>query len=248
MYTREEFEAMRNQKAKEMAGDAALQKDALDVMVRADQYNWLHQTTWMGEPILQTAQDMFAVQEIMWNTRPRFVIECGVAWGGSSLFLATLLQGFGGEAVIGIDVYVPDDLRQRIASKGSISQRIELHQRSSVDLETVDMVAKRLGGCRDVLVILDSNHTHEHVLMELNLYSPMVGPGHYIICGDTIVENLPVQTHRPRPWGPGNNPKTALDDFLMKNPTFEPDHSLEDKLLFTCSPSGYLRRKGDSVG
>ncbi|OGR34982.1 MAG: hypothetical protein A2051_10210 [Desulfovibrionales bacterium GWA2_65_9] len=243
MYTREEFEAMRVQKAQEMAQDAALQKDALDVLLRADQHNWLHQTTWLGEPLLQTAQDMFAVQDIMWRTRPRFVVECGVAWGGSSLFLATLLQTLGGEAVIGIDVYVPDDLRQRLASKGSVSERIELHQASSIDPATVELVAKRLGGCRDVLVILDSHHTHEHVLQELRLYSPFVGPGQYLICGDTILDHIPVQTHRPRPWGPGNSPKSALDAFLAEQQRFEVDQALENKLLFTCSPGGYLRAR-----
>jgi cephalosporin hydroxylase len=101
------------------------------------------------------------------------------------------------------------------------------------------MVAQRLNGCRDVLVILDSNHSHAHVLEELRFYSPFVGKGHYLVCGDTIVEDLPIQE---RPWGPGDNPKTALDEFLVTAPGFEADKAIENKLLFTCNPGGYLRR------
>jgi len=91
-----------------------------------------------------------------------------------------------------------------------------------------------------VMVVLDSNHTHDHVLKELELYSPLVGKGHYLVCGDTVVEYIPKQTHRPRPWGPGNNPKTALDSFLKENQRFEVDKEIENKLLFTCNPGGYL--------
>lgn len=241
MYTREEFEQLRIQSAAAMAADTKLQKDALDVLVRGDKHNWIHQTTWFGEPILNFPQDMFALQEIIFATRPKYIIEVGVAWGGSLLFGATLLEVLGGEKVIGIDIYMPDDLKQRLASHGRLSSRLELINASSVEEETVNKVASIIGDCRDVVILLDSYHTHEHVLKELNLYSPFVGKGHYIICGDTIVENIPEQEHRTRPWGPGSNPMTALRQFLRENDRFEVDTRLENKLLFTCNPSGYLR-------
>ena len=245
MYTRKEFEENRIHWATEMAADVNLRKDALEVLVKADRYNWIHQTNWFGEPILQFPQDMFAIQEILFRTRPRYVIEVGVAWGGSLLFYSTIMQVLGGERIIGIDTFVPDDLKKRIGAFGPISDRISWINGSSIDEATVAQVRQILGKSKEAVVILDSSHTHEHVLAELRLYSPFVGKGQYLICGDTIVESLPPQTHRPRPWGPGNNPKTALDEFLRENSRFEIDKALENKLLFTCNPGGYLRCIGD---
>jgi cephalosporin hydroxylase len=240
MYTRKEFDELRIQWAQEMAGNVTLQHEALEVLIKADRHNWIHQTNWFGEPILQFPQDMFALQEIIFKTRPKYVVEVGVAWGGSLLFYSTLMQALGGERIIGVDIYVPEDLKQRIGAFGSLSDRISWIIGSSVEDTTVNQVKKILNGSREVMVILDSNHTHDHVLAELRAYSPLVGKRHYLICGDTIVEKLPVQTHRPRPWGPGNNPKTALDQFSSENKRFEVDAVLENKLLFTCNPGGYL--------
>jgi len=242
MYTREEFEKLRIEWAEKMAADSQLRQKSLDVFVAGDRYNWIHQTNWFGEPCLQVPQDMFALQEIIFQTRPRFIIEVGVAWGGSLLFYSTLMEALGGERIIAIDVYVPEDLKKRIAAFGKLARRISWIAGSSIEQDTVDHVRSLIGSSREVMIILDSNHTHEHVLKELQMYSPLVGPGHYLICGDTIVEYMPEQTHRPRPWGPGNNPKTALDQFLKENDGFEVDRILENKLLFTCNPGGYLRR------
>jgi len=242
MYTREEFEKLRIEWAEKMAADSQLRQKSLDVFVEGDRYNWIHQTNWFGEPCLQVPQDMFALQEIIFQTRPRFIIEVGVAWGGSLLFYSTLMEALGGERIIAIDVYVPEDLKKRIAAFGKLAQRISWIAGSSIEPDTVDQVRSLIGSSREVMIMLDSKHTHEHVLKELQIYSPLVGPGHYLICGDTIVEYMPEQTHRPRPWGPGNNPKTALDQFLKENDGFEVDRILENKLLFTCNPGGYLRR------
>lgn len=241
MYTREEFEQLRIESATKMAADRELQKDALSVLVRADQHHWIHQTNWFGEPILNLPQDIFALQEIIFATRPKYIIEIGVAWGGLLLFSATLLEVLGGEKVIGIDTYMPDDLKQRLASHGRISERLELINGSSIEEDTLTQVTSIIGDCREVLILLDSYHTHEHVLKELNLYAPFVGKGYYLVCGDTIVENIPEQKHRTRPWGPGNNPMTALRQFLTENDRFEVDVQLENKLLFTCNPNGYLQ-------
>ncbi|HZE73243.1 MAG TPA: CmcI family methyltransferase [Pyrinomonadaceae bacterium] len=240
MRTRDEFEESRIQWARNMAADSVLGEKSLEVLTDADRYNWIHQTTWFGEPLLQLPQDMFALQEIIFRTRPRFIIEVGVAWGGSLLFYSTLMEVLGGERIIGIDIYIPDDLQERIAAFGKLAERITWINGSSIDLATLDRVKQILAGSRDVLIVLDSNHTHDHVLQELRLYSPLVGRGKYLVCGDTVVEFMPEQTHRPRPWGPGNNPKTALDAFLAENKRFRVDERLENKLLFTCNPGGYL--------
>lgn len=241
MYTRAEFERFRREQAAGMAADTGLQDAARELLVRADRHHWIHQTTWFGEPILQLPQDMFALQEIIFTTRPRFVVEVGVAWGGSLLFYSTLLHALGEGQVIGIDVFIPADLRERLARFGRISERIQLLEGSSIDAAMVERIRALIGASRDVLVVLDSDHTHDHVLAELRQYSPLVGVGHYLVCGDTIVEDIPVQEHRPRRWGPGNNPKTALDQFLRETDRFEVDAALEAKLLFSCNPRGYLR-------
>jgi cephalosporin hydroxylase len=240
-YTRSEFEIMRTDSAEKMSKDLPLYKDALDIVVRADRYSWVHQTSWFGEPLLNLPQDMFAIQEIIFKTKPKYIIEIGVAWGGGLLFYSTLMEALGGQKVIGIDVYIPNDLKERLFSHGKISDRLFLINQSSTDPQTIDQINSIVGHSRDVLVILDSFHTHDHVLKELQMYSPLVGKGQYLICGDTIVEDIPTQKHRVRPWGPGNNPKTALRQFLKENNRFEIDRRFDKKLLFTTNPEGYLK-------
>jgi len=240
-YTRDEFENMRSDSAEKMFRDGSLYEDALDVFVRADRHSWIHQTNWFGEPVLNLPQDMFAIQEVIFRTRPKYIIEIGVAWGGGLLFYSTLMEALGGKKVIGIDIYMPDDLKERLFSHGKISDRLVLINQSSVDPQTIEQVKSIIGQSRDVLVLLDSFHTHNHVLEELKMYSPLVGKGQYMVCGDTIVEDIPIQSHRPRPWGPGNNPKTALCEFLKENDRFEIDQGIDKKLLFTNNPDGYLK-------
>jgi len=240
MYTRAEFEDMRTQKAKEMAADKKLSEDAYGVFARADSYNWIHQTNWLGEPSLQTPQDLILFQEMIYKTKPRYIIELGVAWAGSILFYATLIEAMGIECeIIGIDIYIPDDLKERIYAH-NVSKHIKLINASSIENSTLDEVESIIGNRKDLLVHLDSNHTHEHVLAELNMYSPLVGKGYYLVCGDTVVEQIPEQTHRPRPWGKGNNPKTALDEFMKTNNRFVVDEEINNKILFSNQPGGYL--------
>jgi len=244
--TREGFERLRRHFAREMARDRRLHRKALDLLVHADHYHWIQQTTWLGEPVLQLPEDLFLLQEIIFKTRPKFIIEVGVAWGGSLLFYSTLLEAVRKDGrIIGIDVFVPPDLRRRVGAFGKISQRIAWIEGSSMEEGVIRRMKRLLGNCREVMVHLDSNHTHEHVLRELRIYSQWVGKGYYLICGDTVVEEIPPQRHRPRPWGPGNNPRTALCQFLGENHRFEVDHQLENKLLFSCNPGGYLKCRRD---
>lgn len=241
LLSREEFEELRKESALAMSNDKDLARRAREVLIDADKYHWIHQTTWLGEPILNLPQDMFALQEIIYKTRPKFIIEIGVAWGGSLLFHSTLLTILGGEKVIGVDVYIPDDLKTRLNGHGALSEKIHLITGSSIDPDTLAHVRNIIKDCREVLVVLDSYHSHGHVLEELRLYSALISKGHYLVCGDTIIEYMPPHEERPRPWGTGNSPKTALDVFLKETDCFVVDDSVDGKLLFTCNPGGYLR-------
>jgi cephalosporin hydroxylase len=241
MLSREEFEELRKESALAMSKDNDLVHRAREVLIDADKYQWIHQTNWFGEPILNLPQDMFALQDIIYETRPKFIIELGVAWGGSLLFYSTLLMALGGEKVIGVDIYIPDDLKARLNGHGRLSDKIHLITGSSVEQDTLAQIRSIIKDCREVLVVLDSYHSHDHVFAELRLYSSFIGKGHYLVCGDTIIEYIPIQEHRPRPWGPGNNPKTARDAFLKETDRFVEDDVIDNKLLCSCNPGGYLR-------
>lgn len=239
--TKDDFFQINEQAAHEMSLDQGLQSKALEVLVEADRHRWIHQTTWFGEPLLNLPQDMFAIQDIIWRTRPEFIVEVGVAWGGGMLFEAMLLEVLGGQKVIGIDIFIPPDLRRRLAEHGRLSERLVLIEGSSTAPDTLSQIKTLLGRSRKVLVILDSNHTHEHVLNELRSYAPLIEKGQYLICGDTIVEYMPPQLHVSRPWGPGNNPATAVKEFLSETDRFIVDEKIDQRLLFSCHPGGYLQ-------
>lgn len=239
--TKEEFLKLNEQAADAMSKDKDLQSKALSVLVDADQHRWIHQNSWLGEPLLNLPTDMFAIQDIIWRTRPEFIIEVGVAWGGGLLFGATMLEVIGGQKVIGVDIFIPPDLRQRLANHGKLSNRLELIEGSSTAPETLAKIRELVGDSKKVLVVLDSYHTHDHVLNELRCYAQFVLSGQYLICGDTVVERIPEQLHRPRPWGPGNNPATAVGEFLAESKRFVVDKDIDNRLLLSCHPGGYLR-------
>jgi cephalosporin hydroxylase len=203
--------------------------------------------SWMGRPIIQYPQDILAVQEIVWTVKPDLIIETGIAHGGSLILFASLLElnaACGGpqEAhVIGVDIDIRKHNRQAIDAH-PLSRRISMIEGSSIAPDTIDQVRKRASGRRRIVVSLDSNHTHAHVLAELNAYAPLTSVGSYCIVFDTIVEDLPADMFTDRPWGPGDNPKTALFDYLKTHPEFEIDSGLDDKLLISVAPSGYLKR------
>ena len=242
--TRAEFEDLRVRMAQEMAKDTELHEAALAAKVRAGhKYYWVHQTNWMGEPCLQLPQDMFALQEAVFKSRPDYIIESGVAWGGTMLFLASIMKLLGGTKVIGVDIFIPEDLRSRLlAPENPVRDMIHLIDGSSTDVGIVADIRKMIGPDKKVLVLLDSDHTHDHVLKELRLYEPFVAKGQYLICGDTTIERQPPAEERPREWGKGNNPATALQIFLNECPDFEVDTLIENKLLLTNNPGGYLKR------
>jgi cephalosporin hydroxylase len=245
IYSREEFKEHLNNSALEMKNDKDLQKDKLKLISKADKYNWIHQTSWLGEPILKLPQDMFAIQDIIFKNRPDYIIELGIAWGGQLLFYSTLMETLGGVKIIGVDTYIPDDLKERIYSHKNLANRIELISGSSIEDKTINNIKEIIGDSKNVMVILDTDHSHDHVLKELYIYEKFVGIGHYLICGNTIIELIPEQIHRKRPWGPGNNPMTALDVFLEKNKKFISDLIIDDKLLLSCNYRGFLKKISD---
>lgn len=239
--TKDEFLKINQQSALEMSSDSALQAKALEVLVEADRHRWIHQNSWFGEPLLNLPQDMFAIQDIVWRTKPDYIIEVGVAWGGSLLFEAMLLETLGGQKVIGVDIFIPPDLQERLGNHGKLSERLVLIEGSSTAEDTLNQIKAILNGSRKVLVILDSYHTHDHVLNELRCYQQFIEKGQYLVCGDTVVERIPAQVHRTRPWGPGNNPATAVKEFLKECDRFAVDEGIDKRLLFSCHPGGYLQ-------
>lgn len=198
--------------------------------------------SWLGRPIIQYPQDIMAMQELIWQVKPDLIIETGIAHGGSLIFYASMLELLGGDGeLIGIDLDIREHNRIEI-EKHPMYKRIEMLEGSSTDPEIIDSVKELAKGKKSVMVVLDSNHTHEHVLEELRLYSPFVTVGSYCVVFDTIVEDLPDDFFSDRPWGKGNNPKTAVHEFLKENDSFEIDDNVENKLLITVAPDGYLKR------
>jgi cephalosporin hydroxylase len=197
--------------------------------------------TWMGRPIIQFPQDIMAMQEIIWEVKPDLIIETGIAHGGSLILYASMLELIGGDGeILGIDVDIRQHNRVEIESH-SMFKRITMIEGSSIDEKIAQQVYDFAKGKNTVLVLLDSNHTHDHVLKELQLYSPLVTKNSYLVVFDTLIEDMPDNFFQDRPWGKGNNPKTALWEFLKTNKRFEIDKNIEAKLLITVAPEGYLK-------
>lgn len=181
------------------------------------------------------------MQEIIWHVKPDLIIETGIAHGGSLIFYASMLELLGEEGkVLGIDIDIREHNRREI-EKHPMFKRITMIEGSSVDERVIEKVREFVQGKKRVLVSLDSLHTHDHVLRELEAYSPLVTTGSYCVIFDTMVEDLPDESSANRPWGKGNNPKTAVWEFLKKNNRFVIDKEIENKLLITVAPDGYLK-------
>jgi cephalosporin hydroxylase len=181
------------------------------------------------------------VQELIWEVRPDLIIETGIARGGSLVFSASILELAGGDGlVLGVDIDIREHNRVEI-ERHPMAKRIRMIQGSSVDEGVFREVARHAEGRQRVMVMLDSNHTHEHALRELELYSPLVTKGSYLVVFDTVVEEMPDDLYADRPWGRGDNPLTAVREFLAQNDRFEVAREIEAKLLITVAPGGYLR-------
>jgi cephalosporin hydroxylase len=235
---REKFAAERRADVAAMRQDKELRDLSRAWFDRSCRHRYSYNFTWLGRPIIQFPEDILAMQEIVWRTQPEVIVETGIAHGGSLILYASLLELLGRGEVIGVDIDIRAHNRAAIEAH-PLAKRIHMIQGSSVDPGIVEQVFARAHGSR-ALVVLDSNHTHEHVRKELDLYAPLVGRGSYLVVFDTVIEDMPADAFPERPWARGNNPKTAVRDFLATNPRFVVDRDVEDRLLTSVAPEGYL--------
>lgn len=234
-----------------------LQSAAKEFLIKSIQDQYSYNFSWMGRPIIQYPQDIVAIQELVWSVKPDLIIETGIAHGGSLILSAALLAQLdlceaidrretlepwrSSRRVLGIDIDIRAHNRKAIEAHPLYS-RIELIQGSSVDPAVIAQVRSFAADFKKVMVCLDSNHTHDHVLRELEAYAPLTSVDSYCVVFDTMVEDVPGDLYPDRPWSPGNNPKTAVWEFLKSHSEFEIDKSIQNKLLITVAPDGYLKR------
>jgi cephalosporin hydroxylase len=235
----------------------ALNEAAASFMLHSTGPKYSYNFSWQGRPIIQYPQDIIAMQELIWDIKPDLIIETGIAHGGSLIFSASMLAlldivdaisdnvslspNTSKRKVIGIDIDIRPHNKEAIL-RHPMSSRIEMIEGSSVGIEIIDKVKEIASQYSKVLIFLDSNHTHEHVLKELEAYAPLVSVGSYCIVFDTVVDQLPASMYPDRPWGPGDNPKSALKEYLKSHPEFLIDKEVSSKLLISVAPDGYLKR------
>ncbi|EBA14278.1 hypothetical protein RSK20926_00030 [Roseobacter sp. SK209-2-6] len=244
-------------RTQDMGANAALQKASLDFLRSSAKAQYSYNFHWMDRPIIQYPQDIVAMQELIYDLRPDLIIETGIAHGGSLIFSASVLAMLdmveaieAGESfdpnvskrkVLGIDIDIRDHNRVAIDAH-PMRSRIEMIQGSSVDMDVIQQVHDFASGYKKVLVCLDSNHTHEHVLEELRAYAPLASVGSYCVVFDTLIEDMEEDTYTDRPWGKGNNPYTAIQAYLQESGNFEIDSQIHERLLITVAQNGFLRR------
>ncbi|MFC7409795.1 cephalosporin hydroxylase family protein [Hydrogenophaga atypica] len=255
----EQFDEERRQQIASYARDATFMAQSQTWLEASMRKRYVYNFDWLGRPIIQYPQDMVAMQELVWATRPDLIIETGIAHGGSLVLSASLLAMLDycdavqtGSAldprasrrrVLGLDIDIRAHNRAAIEAH-PLAHKIEMIQGSSVAPDVVAQVQAYASRYERVMVCLDSNHTHEHVLAELRAYAPLTTVGCYCVVFDTFVEDMPADLFPDRPWTPGNNPKTAVRAYLDDNTAFEIDTTIPDKLQVTVAPDGFLLRKG----
>lgn len=241
----------------QLGSDATLRALTLEWIKAANAKGYSYTFDWLGRPIIQYPQDVVALQELIWKVRPDLIIETGIAHGGSLIFSASMLALLDlceateagtmldprspSRRVIGVDIDIRPHNRAAIEAH-PLASRIDTIEGSSIAADVVEQVRARASAANRVMVCLDSNHTHEHVLAELKAYAPMTSVGSYCVVFDTIIEDMPAEMFPDRPWGPGDNPKAAVRQYLETHGEFEVDISIEHKLQISVAPHGYLRR------
>ncbi|MDW5417303.1 cephalosporin hydroxylase family protein [Iodobacter sp. CM08] len=251
------------------ANDVSLRSLTSDWFLKSNEYKYSYHFESLGRPIIQYPQDMIAMQELIWKIKPDLIIETGIAHGGSLIMSASMLamldycdaveQGktldphAAGRKVLGVDIDIRQHNREAILAH-PLAHKIEMIQGSSIDPEIVNQIKDIAAGYTKILVCLDSNHTHDHVLEELKAYAPMVSIGSYCVVFDTVIEDMPADSFPHRSWGPGDNPKTAVHAYLKHlaisqvtaldgyKLNYEIDSLIESKIMLTVAPDGYLKR------
>lgn len=236
----EKFKQENKDRIASYATNSKLQDAASNFNKVSNDEMYSYHFSWMGRPIIQYPQDMLAMQELIWDIKPDLIIETGIAHGGSLIYYASLMELIGYGEIVGVDIDIRDHNREAIESH-PMFKRIKLIQGSSTDPSIVNQVKQLAEGKNKIMVCLDSNHTHEHVLKELELYAPFTSVGSYCVVFDTIIEDMPSGMY-DRPWDVGDNPKTAVFEYLKSSDFFEIDKSIDNKLLISVCPDGYLKR------
>lgn len=236
------FEEEKKKNIAKMNKNKKLISAAKQFLIESVKEKYSYNFTWLGRPIIQYPQDIVLIQELIWQIKPDLIIETGIAHGGSLILSASLLELIGGPGkVIGVDIEIRKHNRKAIENH-PLYKRITMFEGSSTDPKIVACVKKAAQKKKKVMVFLDSLHTHEYVLGELELYSPLVTKGSYLVVFDTVIEELPVSCYSDRPWFPGNNPETAVHAFLKQNHNFMLDKTITKKLLMTVARNGFLKR------
>ena len=257
MDPQKKFEEEVQENIRNLSSDQNLKSLSLQWMIDSAKYKWSYNFKWMGRPAIQFPNDTWAMQEIIWKYRPDLIIETGIAHGGSLIYYASMLalldvvdcleKGVPLEPtktrrkVLGLDIEIRSHNKREI-EEHPLSVYISMIEGSSTAVTTIDKVHIFAKNFKRVLVCLDSNHTHEHVLNELKAYAPLITEGGYCVVFDTVLDGTPAEASADRPWGPGNSPKTAVDEFLRLNENFAIDYAISDKLLITVAPGGFLKR------
>ena len=236
----EEFEQRNKKFINSMNKNKSLLKKSKDWIDNVFDYEYVYHFRWLGRPIIQFPQDMVAVQELIWKIKPDFIIESGIARGGSLIFYASILELLNHGKIIGIDIDIRKHNRIEIENH-TLFKRINLIEGSSIDDSVIHKIKKIIKDKKKIMILLDSHHTEQHVLEELEKYSPFVRSGSYVVVFDTIIEDMKKHHSKNRPWNHGNNPKTAVSKFLKKNKRFKIDKEIQKKLLITSCPDGYLK-------
>jgi cephalosporin hydroxylase len=241
------FETEINDRVKSYCSNLNLLNMNTEFLIESIRANYSYNFSWLGRSIIQYPQDIIAMQEIIWQVKPDLIIETGIAHGGSLIFSASMLELLalcGGPAdaeVLGVDIEIRPHNRKAI-EEHPMFRRISMIEGDSTADKVIARVHEKAENHRTVLVCLDSNHTHDHVLKELRAYAPLVRKGSYCVVFDTIIEKMPACSFPDRPWDVGNNPWTAVQEYLTETDRFEIDEDIPNKLLITVAPDGYLKR------
>tara|TARA_B100001094_G_scaffold88293_1_gene84488 strand:+ start:329 stop:1066 length:738 start_codon:yes stop_codon:yes gene_type:complete len=228
-----------------LRADTEVRQATRDWVAAIAPHKYTYNFTWLGRPIIQFPQDLAAMQEIIWATKPDLIIETGIAHGGSLIFHASMLQLLGNHGrVLGVDIDIRNHNRVEIEAH-PMFERIEMIQGSSIDDSIADQVRAIANDAKRVMVVLDSNHTHAHVERELELYAPLVTKDCYLMVCDTLIQDMPAGSFPDRPWDKGDNPATAVEAFLSETDRFEVDAAIDAKLQISVAPGGYLKCVAD---
>ncbi len=236
------FQLEREGNIKKLGKNKELKKIAENFIIKSSKIKYVYNFNWLGRPIIQFPQEIVAIQEIIWSVKPDLIIETGIAHGGSIILSASILELIGKNGlVVGIDIDIRKHNKKLIKAH-FLFKRIRMLEGSSIDMDIYNQAKKITQDKKKVMVFLDSNHTYNHVWQELCLYSKLVSKNSYIVVFDTVTEIIPKEISKNRPWGKGNNPKTAVDRFLRENKNFVVDKNINNKLLITTNPGGYLKK------